>query len=481
MILARLKSIILPLTFFILTFVVVVTNQISPPPDNAGLSDLPMELLFYFVNIFMFISGAFLLNKILQSVIWDDILSKSTGNIFVVLLNDFISSLIYSLALALVIVGVFNIKFTNQILYLLLVYLLLGTVTRTRILEYFSSLAGNVERTYLIGDWISILFQSSNTVISGEVIELTRKHLRLRGENNSLITVPSNLMSSTVITNYSRNQNSTPFTLVYNFDFSVSTRRIKRILTAATKEALTHISFVLPNEPKIIFLKTTHLGLEYLIKVWLKPNATDDIENAISILNEKIIEHLTKSGITPAYPKEDIFYADMPIRNKEVRTANDRIELIKRIPIFETLSENEILQISEKLIEHEYEKETIIIKQNDAGDSMFILTEGLSEVFISTDSGSNLKVGQLVPGDFFGEMSLLTGEKRMATIIASTDVLIYEIPKDAISRLLNTRIDFADEIANIIVQRQNENATKIKSTEIKAESLLKRIKHFFGL
>jgi len=73
----------------------------------------------------------------------------------------------------------------------------------------------------------------------------------------------------------------------------------------------------------------------------------------------------------------------------------------------------------------------IIVEQGAPGDSMYIVAEGLLYVYIAQgESGTLLKVAELSPGQFFGEIALLTGEPRSTTVKAETDALVYEITTD---------------------------------------------------
>ena len=104
--------------------------------------------------------------------------------------------------------------------------------------------------------------------------------------------------------------------------------------------------------------------------------------------------------------------------------------------------------------------------------------------------GPEIKVGEIVPGQFFGEMSLLTGEKRSATVSAATDALVYEITKEQMTYVLSNRPEVAERITRVVAERKMKNEHKMKPippekqqevAENFANRMLDRMFGFFGL
>jgi CRP-like cAMP-binding protein len=93
----------------------------------------------------------------------------------------------------------------------------------------------------------------------------------------------------------------------------------------------------------------------------------------------------------------------------------------------------------------------------------------------------------MVPGDIFGEVSLLTGRPRSASVTALTDVLLYEIRKEDVDPILRARPAVAERLAAILADRQRRNAERLASSPLTDErppdsaDLLHRLCNFFGL
>ena len=138
---------------------------------------------------------------------------------------------------------------------------------------------------------------------------------------------------------------------------------------------------------------------------------------------------------------------------------------------------------------HEYPGARIIINQGDPGSSLFVEIAGLLEVAQCDASDRHGAVGRLVPGDVFGEISLLTGAPRIATVTALTPVTLVEIDKQHLQPIFDANPEVIARLSEIIASRllANRNAIdplpgdqeKIDSMGM-AASLRQRILQFFG-
>lgn len=122
---------------------------------------------------------------------------------------------------------------------------------------------------------------------------------------------------------------------------------------------------------------------------------------------------------------------------------------------------------------------------------LYLITQGEAEVRVSVDgSGASERVATLSAGDFFGEMGLMTGEPRSATVVALTDVDCYRLDKETFQQTLQSRPEIAKDISSILARRrvELEAAREGLSEESMRQrmrhhqnDLLKRIQNFFTL
>jgi CRP-like cAMP-binding protein len=128
----------------------------------------------------------------------------------------------------------------------------------------------------------------------------------------------------------------------------------------------------------------------------------------------------------------------------------------------------------------------LILRRGDPGDSMFVINRGSVEVRLPSQDGSMQQVAELKPGNFFGEMALLTGEPRNADVLAADEVETLEIRKGVLQQLLDNNAALAEALSRTITERQlriDEYARALPEEErrVKQKTILRRIQRFFGL
>ena len=131
-----------------------------------------------------------------------------------------------------------------------------------------------------------------------------------------------------------------------------------------------------------------------------------------------------------------------------------------------------------------------VIEEGAEGDSMFILLRGAAEVSVAKN-GSNIPVATLSSGDCFGEMSLLTGETRSATVKADGDCYVMEIGKDVMGDIIRDSPDCLKQLSELLAKRKMETEGILKDAALNADqaakqreytaNFLNRLKTFFAL
>ena len=122
-----------------------------------------------------------------------------------------------------------------------------------------------------------------------------------------------------------------------------------------------------------------------------------------------------------------------PVKTSKFNPYNESIKnrvLLSRIPIFMSLNDEEIENLSNECVRKTYEKDDYIIKQDDPGDSLFVIADGICGVYVNTPDKKMISVAKLSTTDFFGEFSLMTGEKRSASVIAESPTVALVVEKE---------------------------------------------------
>ncbi|PYO57194.1 MAG: hypothetical protein DMD83_10485 [Candidatus Rokuibacteriota bacterium] len=125
-----------------------------------------------------------------------------------------------------------------------------------------------------------------------------------------------------------------------------------------------------------------------------------------------------------------------------------KLRHLQRVPLFSGFGEDELRRVAELSRIVEAPAGTVVTQIGEPGDSFFVLIDGTVTVRTPVGAGSQLK-----PGDFFGEMSLLDGEPRSATIVATTDLRLLIVDRLHFWRLLDETPDLIRRILTILSRR----------------------------
>jgi small-conductance mechanosensitive channel/CRP-like cAMP-binding protein len=480
-------------SFLSLIIFILVWNSLDPILKyfsisiDSGLSDT-IKSLFQTLS---WLAGALFLNQLINYFLWERYFEKKLDTQVPKLVRDIVFILVLIIAITIIISQVYDKPLTGFWATSGITALVIGFALRNMILDLFSGIAINIEKPYKIGDWIEIHQRMATDKVVGEVIEISWRSTQIRTEENSVVVIPNSVITTLVIiTNFWENNPDTRYELLFTLDFSVSTDKAKRVIMAGAMEANNRTGFVQSRIPQVLVDKTNDLGVTYKVRYWITPWQGVSPSNARDEVNSKVLKHLWHAGLTLAYPKEDIYYGKMPKRHLDDDRKKDRITLISKIELFSDLSKEEKIRISENMIKRNYKADELIVKQGESGDSMFVLMEGLLNVLVNNHKDEKVQVSQISPSEHFGEMSLLTGEVRSASISAAVDSTVFEITKDCFNELLSTRKEIIEIIGSNIAERKLMNdkiLQRLKEKEYQLDknnyqkSLIHKIKIFFGI
>jgi len=429
------------------------------------------------------LAGAWLVVRLVELVFWDRIVAPRLGGSVPRLLKDVLAFAIFLLAVG----GFVGITLGHSVTGLWatsgVLGIIVGLALQSMIADVFSGIAINVDRPFSIGDWIRVQPRGTEEMI-GRVEEVSWRATRLRAIDNITHIIPNNLLAVTTVTNLSMPEPRSRFELVFCVDFTVPSERVLRILNAAVRAAEGVLS---EPAPKARVDGVGLHGVEYLVRYWLYPVDVSPAKGR-HFVTSSVLQHLSAAGVELAHPKQDL--AVGPARTVSLDPERDRVELVKRIPLFASLEEEEIAALAGTLTQRSFDAGDTVIEKDAPGDSMFFVVEGLLGVLAEVEGRQGpIQVAQLGGGNFFGEMSLLTGEPRSATVVAASETVAFEIRTSDIEDLFERRPEVVREVSKIVAARQAQNRASLDrasaaeeeaATAGIAEKLYERITRFFG-
>ena len=457
---------------------------------RLGVDSNEWTSLWYAIQVGLWVSGAGLLNRLLRIFFWDGAVTRATGGPPPRLLVDLVTLAIYVVAITIIIGGVFGQPLTGFWATSGVVGIVMGLALRNLLADLFTGIAVNIDRPYSTGDWIQVHDRTPEQNVIGQVKEINWRTTRIRTEAGGMVVIPNGILATMLVTNFHAEGPAMRDETTLALDFSIPTARARRVLLAALKSLQESGSLLREPEPDVLVQGTDDKGVVFKLRYWfhswdeLSPSRARDAVTAAAL------DHLHRAGLTPAYPKEDVFHAEMPVRHFDSSSQDGRRELLSRVELLRDLNAMERERLAGRMTRHRFSEAQTVIEAGAPGSSMFLVVEGLLNVYSADpgEDGEPLRIASLSPGDCFGEMSLLTGEPRSATISAVTDSIAYEITKRDIEDLFDQRPELIERISRIVAERRSHNTRTLEAAsrgsvaqdeESMTRQMLARIRSFF--
>ena len=442
----------LPATVFAVFLMALFNRQelVDRFLENANF--LTRNFVEYGVQIGVWLSAAFLMNRMIGVLFWDGFIGRLSDRPVPRLPRDLTAMVLFSVAVLAIISTVFQRDITSMLAASGVFGVIIGLALRTVILDLFMGLAIHIERPFKLGDWLMIHQNRVETHIIAEVIEINWRTTRLRTTRNNMVVVPNSKMGDTIVTNYMEPKPHFRIDLDFTIDFEVPSERVLRVMTAGLK-AVTDGEGILDDPVAEVRIKDSTLeGAEYEVRFFILPAKISPNE-ARHVVNRSVLEHLIHSGITPAHAKEEIFLQRRERRALDASLDEDLYQLLTRTELFRKLNAAEFAAVFREMRKRDLAEGETLYAQGDTGDSMFICVEGLLTSAITIRGQGEVKVETLRAGQHFGEGTIFKATSRSTTVTAEADSLVYEIERHVIEPLLDVRLDLREQLEKGLKQQ----------------------------
>ncbi len=143
--------------------------------------------------------------------------------------------------------------------------------------------------------------------------------------------------------------------------------------------------------------------------------------------------------------------------------ALSNLDLLRRVPIFSALTPSQILLLANTVKKQHVKRGTLIVKQGQIGDALFVILQGQARVVISDQRGREVILATLVAGDYVGELSLIDGCAHSANVEAQTDTDMLVMGSAEFQVCLKTNITIAQAMIKGLAYRLRKADEQIMS------------------
>jgi CRP-like cAMP-binding protein len=303
----------------------------------------------------------------------------------------------------------------------------------------FAGLAIQIEKPFRVGQWVAIGDRE------GQVQEITWRATKLRTKNGQFLIVPNSVMGKEPILNHSEPTVPTRIDVEIGASYSVPPNDVKRAMHEAIANA--PLAMKAP-EPQVTIKGFGASSVDYLAQFWIEDYAVD--RAARDQVRTNLWYTFRRYNIEIPFPIQIQYERDEePIRTDAHISAAARH--LAKVDLFKTLSADACAMLSKSADEHLYASGEAIVRQNAEGDSMFVILSGQARVVLEP---SEQEVAVIPAGGFFGEMSMLTGDRRTATVRAIGDVTVLKIEAKDFRELALANPGLLDHVSTVVATRR---------------------------
>jgi small-conductance mechanosensitive channel/CRP-like cAMP-binding protein len=388
----------------------------------------------------LMVLGAAVGLQLLRRFYWQRWFSKRHGAEAPKLLQQVFGFAVFCVALALVLKVTYGFQVDTFIAGSGIVAVVIGLAMQETLANIISGISLQISKPFRVGDWLILDNHRA------EVVELNWRSTKLRTNDDVYLDLPNKTVVTHTITNLSYPTKVHANRIRISFDYGTPPNVVRELLVRAAASA----PGVLEAPPTKVFLKEFgESGIIYEIKYCLDDERHfNDIEDAI---RTNVWYAARRAGLAIPFPIRTVELR-RPAHGSQTEAAPGR-HVVTTQELFAPLDDGQKRRLLEGGRNLRFGRGENIIRQGAEGCSMFIIVQGEVEVIVHAAQRDTV-VATLHAGEAFGEMCLLTGEKRSATVRAKSDCDIWEIERASIQPLLDENKGLAERLSDLLARHR---------------------------
>jgi small-conductance mechanosensitive channel/CRP-like cAMP-binding protein len=347
-------------------------------------------------------------------------------------------------------------------------------------------LALQMEKTITEGDWVHI------GDVEGRVMEIRWRHTAIETRNWDTVVIPNTVLMKGQVRILGR-RSGQPIQrrswVYFNVDFRVPPTEVISLVESALRlESIPNVAHDPP--PDCITVEYKESYLQYAVRYWLTELAKDDPTN--SDIRCRIYYALKRANIPLSIPAQALFVTPETAEHRGEHMEREiarRTQALAQVELFRMMNQDELRKLAQRLTVAPFMAGETMTRQGAEAHWLYVIARGSGEVFITADGDLRKDVAHLNAGDFFGEIGMMTGSRRNATVLALEPTDCYRLDKEAFRDILHARPEIAEAISHVIARRSVEveavrdnldalaRTRRLKGAQ---EDIFARMAHLFG-
>ncbi|MGZ6133736.1 MAG: cyclic nucleotide-binding domain-containing protein, partial [Myxococcaceae bacterium] len=387
------------------------------------------------------------------------------------ILRDVLDGTLYLVATLVIVQREFEIDLSSLLAGSAIISVVVGLALQETLGNLFAGLAIQLERPFQVGDIISV-----GQDVFGRIVQIGWRATRVENKRREIISLPNTTFSKQGVKNYSRGNEPVGFDTFVELTYATPPNRVKAVI----RDTLAEVPLIL-SEPaaRIRTWQYDQSGIKYRIRFYVS-----DVARANGVRDEiltRLWYRLRRENIEIPY-QQRVVHLRFPEQQVSEFPVSERITLLDDVDLFRVLGPGERERVAHEMVPRRFGRGERIIEQGAPGQTFYVVAAGT----VSILTARGVEVTRLGRGQYFGEMSLLTGEPRSATVVAAEDAVLFELDRPTFAQLFDEQPALAGLLSEALAHRRGQlravaeaNGNVVEVRE--ANWILDRLRSIFGL
>jgi small-conductance mechanosensitive channel/CRP-like cAMP-binding protein len=376
--------------------------SVSPLPSAADFAKRPDDLWLRALAVVWWLVGARFLASSMVLALGRDAHARQAR-----LLSDLVAGAIYVTAAMVVLNSVLGLELKGLLATSGLIAILVGLASQNTLSDVFSGIAMGLDQPFRIGDRVSI-----GESAEGVVVQMNWRSIRVQTDDDDIAMIPNSVVAKGLIINRSV---PTPRRAAA-VEIPIASSARSETLIELIRQAILLSPKLLSAPPPTVALRrlglrSTTFSVSYFVA------SSGDLGPARGQLLRQVRRLFRHAGMG----------------GESAPTAD---KLLSGLALFDMLTDVQVSRLVTDLVPHTLEPQNLLFEQGDIGASIYIVRSGVLEVF-GREAGVMTPFGRVGPGEYVGEISMMSGKPHPVSAVALTACDVLELPKSALEGLLN--------------------------------------------
>ncbi len=372
------------------------------------------------------------------------------------LFSDLVAAAIYLTAVLIVLNSVLDVPVRGLLATSGVIAIVIGLALQNTLADLFSGIAVGLEQPFHVGDRVTV-----GDHAEGTIVQMNWRSIRIQTDGEDLATIPNSIVAKSQIINRSvpteRRAASVEIT-------TASTARSETLM-ALMRQAVLLCTGILEQPAPSITLKrmgtrTTTFSINFFVPT------SGIMTSTKSQLLRQVRRLFRHAGIGDGAPPPPT-------------------TLLGGLVLFEALTGDQLEMLAKRLIPRLLDPGDLMFEQDSKGASLYIIQAGILEIRRRDADGQSKAIGRIGPGEYLGEISLMTGDPRPVSVAALTPCEYLELPRSALEKLMEENVEVSAAMERSVRRGldllDRDDAARSSHPLDEGGTLLNRIRKFFRL